>query len=110
MGWPRGVAAASERHFGPMRVAQLCHACVDPRVARAPLPPRAEQRRVALPGDLLADGVAFHAVEVGRAVAAHVVELAPEQLTVQRDRRLRVLARLGVDLWRHGAGEWGRAV
>ena len=99
-------AVASEGHLGRTLVAQLRHACVDPWVARAPLPPCAEQRRIALPRDLLADGVAFHTVEVGRAVAAHVVELAPEQLAVQRDGRLRVLAGLSVDLWRRGAGGW----
>ena len=104
--WVAAWAGASEGHFGRTLVAQLRHACVDPWVARAPFPPRAKQRRVALPRDLLADGVAFHAVEVGRAVAAYVVELAPEQLAVQRDGRLRVLASLGVDLWGRGAGEW----
>eukprot|EP00964_Phaeocystis_antarctica_P034066 scaffold19370_cov56-Phaeocystis_antarctica.AAC.4 len=95
-------------HFGPTLAAQLRHACVDPGVARAPLAPRAEQGRVTLPWDLLADGVALHTVEVRRAVAAHVVELAPEQLAVQRDGRLRVLARLGVDLRKSGAAGGGQ--
>ena len=70
-----------------------------------------EHRDAPPPGDLLADGVAHHLVEVGHAVPGQVVELAPEQLAQKGDGRLGVLAlELRVHLfffWGGGLGEGG---
>lgn len=59
------------------------------------------------PGDLLADGVPHHLVEIWHAVPREVVKLAPEELAHEGDGRLRVLAlELGVDLcWDRDCGQ-----
>eukprot|EP00037_Helgoeca_nana_P006158 m.57192 g.57192 ORF g.57192 m.57192 type:complete len:379 (-) comp17060_c0_seq1:253-1389(-) len=74
--------------FGP----QLRHDGVDERVASSPFLPRRQQRRVVAPRNLPADRVVDHLVKVGHGVAVEVEELPPEQLAVERDWRLGVLA------------------
>ena len=69
---------------------QLRHRRVDPREPRPRLAPRLEQLPVVVPGDAPADRVALVAV-VSRADARGdaVVELAPQQLPLERDGGLR---------------------
>lgn len=91
------VAAGQEARDGvprqvvhPPLCAQLVHDCIDPRVARASMLPCVDPLGHVIPRDLLADGVAHHAVEVWREDALNVEELAPQQLADERDGRLGV--------------------
>lgn len=79
----------------PAFLPQLGHDGVDPGEAGPALRPLGQGLGVAVPGDLDADGVALHLVEAGVVGGCRVEELAPEQLTVERERRGAVLLHLG---------------
>lgn len=72
----------------PASAAELGHDGIDPGVAGAALLPGTVEILIVVPGDLLADGVALHAVVVGRVCRYHIVEFPPQQLPQQRHRRL----------------------
>ena len=74
----------------PPLLPQLGHDGVDPGKACLALGPLGQGLRVAIPGDLDADGVPLHAVEPGVVGGRRVKELSPQELPKQ--------------------GEWGRAV
>ena len=74
----------------PALLPQLGHDGVDPGEACLALGPLGQGLRVAIPGDLDADGVPLHAVEPGVVGGRCVKELSPQELPEQ--------------------GEWGRAV
>lgn len=89
------IAASEEARNGvarqvmnPALLGELSHRGIDPRVAGARFLPRGQQLRVLAPRDLTTDGVARHALVVGRPVSDRVVELTPEELAVQGRRRL----------------------
>mmetsp|Transcript_1986 Transcript_1986/g.5776 ORF Transcript_1986/g.5776 Transcript_1986/m.5776 type:complete len:460 (-) Transcript_1986:223-1602(-) len=102
---PQITASQKARHGVPAQVmdpplgAQLRHAGIYPRVARAPLCPRCQRCFVLPPRHLAAKAIALHLPPaaghgvVGRA-RHQVVEVAPHELAVQGDRRLRAGRRL----------------
>lgn len=80
---------------------QLGHDGINPGVPGSAVFPGTEEIFVVIPGDLLADGVALHAVVVGRVRRHHIVELPPQQLPQQRHGWLAVLFLLLVHLPRN---------
>lgn len=79
----------------PALLPQLGHDGVDPGEAGPALRPLGQRLWVAVPRDLNADGIVLHLVEAGVVGGCRVEELAPQQLTVERQRRGAVLLDLG---------------
>lgn len=86
----------------PALLPQLCHDSINPGEAGPTLCPLCQRLGVAVPGDLNADGVTLHLVEAGVVGGCCVEELAPQQLTVEREGGGAVLLHLV------GVGEEGK--
>lgn len=84
----------SSQMVDPTFLPQLGHDGVDPGEAGPTLCPLGQRLGIPVPGDLNADGVALHLVEAGVVGGRRVEELAPQQLTVERERRGAVLLHL----------------
>lgn len=67
----------------PALLPQLGHDGVNPREARLALSPLGQGFRVAVPGDLDADGVPLHPVKPGVVGGRCVEELSPQELSKQ---------------------------
>lgn len=91
----------SSQVVDPALLPQLGHDGVDPGEAGPALRPLGQRLGVAVPRDLNADGVVLHLVEAGVVGGRRVEELAPQQLTVERQRRGAVLLHLA-ERWRMG--------
>lgn len=80
----------------PALLPQLGHDGVNPREACLALGPLGQGLRVAVPGDLDADGVPFHAVKPGVVGGCCVEELSPQELPKQGEWGCAVPLHLGV--------------
>lgn len=89
----------------PPLLPQLRHDGVDPGEASAALRPLGQCLGVAVPWDLHADGVVLHLVKAGVVGGGRVEELAPQQLTVEREWRRAVLLHLMEDSLASGKQE-----
>ncbi len=84
----------------PALLPQLGHDGVDPGEAGPAFCPLCQRLGVAVPWDLNTYGVALHLVEAGIVCGCRVEKLAPQQLTVERQRRRAVLLHLiGLEKW-----------
>lgn len=95
----------SSQVVDPALLPQLGHDGVDPGEAGPALCPLSQRLRVAVPRDLYADGVVLHLVEAGVVGGRRVEEFAPQQLTVERQRRGAVLLHLVERRRRTGGGD-----
>lgn len=82
----------------PALLSQLGHDGVNPREACLALGPLGQGLGVAVPGDLDADGIPFHAVKPGVVGGCRVEELSPQELPKQGEGGRAVPLHLG----------WGR--
>lgn len=69
----------------PPFLPQLGHDCIDPREACLALCPLCQGFRVPVPGDLDADGVPLHTIELRVVCGCCVEKLPPQKLPIQRE-------------------------
>ena len=78
---------------------QLSHDGVDEGKTSASLAPRLKELVIVVPVYLATNGVADHFVKVGGEGAREVEKLPPKKLSLERDRRSRVLGTFAVDVF-----------
>lgn len=76
--------------MNPTFLAQLRHDGVDPGKAGLAVRPLGQSLRVLVPRNLNADRIPSHFIEVGILRCAAVEKLAPQELTVEAQRRTRL--------------------
>lgn len=81
----------------PSLFSQLCHNRIDERITSFAVFPGLKEGLILIPLDLLADWIAFDLIEVGSEGSVKIEELSPDQLSLERNWRKRVLADLFVD-------------
>ena len=87
----------SRQMMDPSFFSELSHNSIDERIASLAVFPSLEEGLVFIPLDLLADRVTFYLVEVGSKGSVEIEELAPDELSLQRNWRKGMLADLLVD-------------
>lgn len=83
--------------MNPTFLSELSHNGVDERIASLAILPRLKEGLVFIPLDLLADWVSFYLIEVGSKCSVKKEELAPDELSFERNWRKGMLAHLFVD-------------
>lgn len=88
----------SRQMMYPSFFSQLCHNRIDEGITCLSVFPSLKKNLILIPLDLFADWIALDFIEVGSECSVEIEELSPDQLTLERNRRKRMLANLFVDL------------